>query len=80
MSIEQTPEKAPRAAWRRDCECEWCHQPARLLVGVRIVPGFDDVRMTAYLCLSCRLSWRNDEYACLASDYERPRRAIAAFA
>lgn len=70
---------AKRPSHLRDKECVLCLEVARLLLPVRVFLVYSgDDPSTLYLCRDCRINWRDDHYACLASTVEHSRRQLAA--
>lgn len=58
----------------RDRECNFCVRPAPLLLPVRFfcAYGGDEV-YEVMLCAGCRVGWRDDGDACLASTVAHER-------
>jgi hypothetical protein len=64
-----------RVRHQRDAECLGCLNVARLLMPVRVHTPYGAGAM--HLCLKCRIGWRDDQWACLASTVEHSARRAA---
>lgn len=43
--------------------CTFCDEPGRVLLPFRYLAGSPEV-LTAPACMTCRTSWRDDQWAC----------------